>query len=154
MEILPKNEFIGDLGEFYFKQYCQRRGYAYIRVERIHETLPRPILKFTLRFWRIPILVPDEAMDELTRVSTPLLVNHSQSFVFDFLTTRIPGADNLDIPNSRRLEDFLWVEVKTGKSWLSRHQLQVSQACKIRFTIARVRRVLSPVRQIEIDWRT
>ena len=97
-------------------------------------------------------MVPIEAAEEVRRIATPTIVNHSQSFVFDFLITRIRGADDLDTPNVRRLEDFSWVEVKTGKSWLSRHQLQVSQSCKIRFSLVRVPNAYKPPRWVEIDW--
>lgn len=145
-------EFLGDLGELYFKHLCQQRRFAYIRLERIHKTLPNPSLEFSYRYWRLPILIPKDAIEEVTRVAKPTLINESESFVFDFLTTKVSDADDLKYPNARKSADFCWVEIKTGASSLSRHQEDMARTCKIRFSIFRIRNVMSSPRRVEIDW--
>lgn len=145
-------EFFGDLGEFYFKHLCAQRSFAYIRLEKIQRTLPNPILEFTYRYWRIPVQVSKEAIDEVTRVSRPMIFNESESYVFDFLTTKVRRSDYLDYPNVRQLADLCWVEIKTGNSQLSDHQLQVSRSCKIRFSVFRVRNVHLSPGLVDIEW--
>jgi hypothetical protein len=146
------NEFIGDLGELYFKHLCQQRAYGYTRLERIFKVLPNPILDFTFRYERIPVTIPGEIFEEVTRVSKPTMIDGTQSFVFDFLTCKVYEDDRRDYPNSREPDDFCWVEIKSGGSRLSRHQLEVSRSCKMRVSVFRISNVMSSPRQVQIDW--
>ncbi|MDA4119938.1 MAG: hypothetical protein OK436_05065 [Thaumarchaeota archaeon] len=145
-------EFLGDLGELYFKHLCQQRDYGYIRLERLHRTLPNPILEFTHRFERIPVMLPEEILDEVTRVSKPTPVNGTNSYVFDFLTTKVYELDSVKYPNKREPDDFCWVEIKTGNSKLSTHQFEVANSCKVRFSLFRITNAFLSPRQVEIDW--
>lgn len=145
-------EFLGSLGELYFKTFCQQRNYGYTNLERIHETLPTPIVHFTFGFKRIPILLPKEILGEVTKISTPNPVNGTDSYVFDFLTSKVSEQDSTEYPNSRRPEDFCWIEIKTGASQLSQRQRSTADNCKIRFALFRVRNPYSGPRGIEIDW--
>ncbi len=147
-------ELRGDLGELYFKHLCFQRGYAYIKLEDIHETFTADnnVLKFRFEFERIPITIPSEIVDEIRRISKPMDIDGSPSFVFDFLTCPVFQEDRLDGINRREPEQFNWVEVKTGQSMLSQHQEQVSKTCKIRFSVFRIWNVDDSPLYIEIDW--
>ncbi|MFY3739832.1 MAG: hypothetical protein HMLIMOIP_000251 [Candidatus Nitrosomirales archaeon] len=151
IQITP--EFRGDLGELYFKHLCFQRGYAFIKLEDIHETLrTSKVLKFRFGFERIPIEIPDEIIDEVRRISTPIMLRDTNSFVFDFLTCHVYQEDRPDHPNMRVGGDFNWVEIKTGNSILSAHQEQVAGTCKIRFSIFRIVNVDDRPYYVDIDW--
>jgi len=119
LQITP--ELRGDLGELYFKHLCMQRGFAFTKLEDIYNTFtPQDILEFKFGFDRVLIKIPEEIVDEIRRISKPLDVNGSLSFVFDFLTCRL-GKEYVvgDEVNVRHVTAFSWVEVKTGTSQLS-----------------------------------
>jgi len=151
-EIEVTDELLGDLGELYFKHLCYQRGYAFVRLDNVHKTLPNQVIDFKFEFERIPIRIPDELVPEVSRISKPTPINGTQSFVFDFLTCRVYEADKVDKPNARDSRDFCWVEIKTGKSSLSRHQEEVARTCEMRFSVFRVVNAMSPPDEVEIEW--
>ncbi len=152
-KIQVTNELRGDLGELYFKHLCQQRGYAYIKLEDIHETpLPKKVLNFKLGFDRIPIGIPDVIIPEISRVSQPTIIDGSSSFVFDFLTCPVYQGYYVDRTNTKQSNEFNWVEIKTGNSELSEHQDRVHQTCKIPFSIFRIPDVDVSPHRIYIDW--
>lgn len=145
-------ELLGDLGELYFRHLCQQRAYGYLRLEDVYNTSPPKVLDFKFGFERIPVIVPDSISNELMRISKPALLNGTQSFVFDFLTSKVYDSDDAEEPNEREPDDFCWVEIKSGMSRLSRHQFQVAQTCNLRFAIFRITNVMSSPQHVEIEW--
>jgi len=151
LQITP--EFRGDLGELYFKHLCFQRGYAFIKLEDVHETLRASnTLKFRYSFERIPIEIPRDIIEEVRRISTPINLHGTNSYVFDFLTCPVYQEDHLDRTNKRASDDFNWVEIKTGNSVLSPHQEQVAGTCRIRFSIFRILNVDDRPYYVDIDW--
>ena len=146
------DELLGDLGELYFRHLCRKRSYGYLRLENVYNALPAQVLNFNFGFRRIPIAIPNSLLEEITRISKPALINGTRSFVFDFLTCKIYDSDSSEKPNARQPDDFSWVEIKSGASHLSRHQYQIAQSCDIRFAIFRVMNVMSPPRDVDIEW--
>ncbi len=146
------NELRGDLGELYFKHLCQQRDYAFIRLEDIQSSKSKRVLEFKSGFDRIPVRLPFPALSEIKRVSEPTIVDGNPAYVFDFLTCKLYFDDVLEAPNNKELDDFTWVEIKTGKSLLSRHQVEVARTCKMRFAIFRVQNVDASPWKVEIDW--
>jgi hypothetical protein len=146
------NELLGDLGELYFRHLCVQRGFGYLKLEDIHKAQPAKVLEFKFLYERIPIAVPPSIVEEIARISKPLLVNGTKSFVFDFLTCKVYDTDSTTQTNGREPDDFCWVEIKSGMSRLSPHQFEVAQTCKMRFSIFRIKNVASQPRNVELQW--
>lgn len=149
------NEFKGDLGEFYFKRYCNEHGYAYIKLEDIYNTLtPKGELEFKKGFARIIVKIPDEIIPEIHKVCKPNVksTKASPSFVFDFLTCQMHKETDFSDVKNKLPRDFVWVEIKTGTSELSANQLKTAEQVKLRFAIFRIFDVDVPPRYIEIEW--
>ncbi len=85
--------------------------------------------------------IPEEIQDEIWKVSKPLDVDGSPSFVFDFLTCKIDDDYSTEQINIFPATNFHWVEVKTGDSELSRHQEEVRNQCMMKFDIFRIENV-------------
>src|SRR2546427_1666552 len=152
-QIEVTNELRGDLGELYFKHLCQQRGFAYLRLENIYNTLtPKSVLEFKLRFDRILIELPNEIADEVWTVCRPLNIDGSPSYVFDFLTCKIDRDYFLENVNVFPASNFHWVEVKTGGSELSRHQEEVRNQCKMHFDVFRIENVDASPHAVIINW--
>lgn len=151
-QIIMTKEFLGGLGEHYFKHFSFQNSFGYLRLEEIHGKLPSQVLDFKFKFKRIPIIIPPSLIDEITRISKPTLVNGTRSFVFDFLTCKLSQGDSTEKPNPRDPHAFCWVEIKAGSGHLSHHQFQVKQTCKMRFGIFKIRNVMSSPSDVEIDW--
>lgn len=147
------NELRGNLGELYFKHLCRERGYAYVRLESIYNTLtPKSILEFKLGYDRIQIELPEEITEEVWRVCQPLSVDGSSSYVFDFLTCKIDEDYSLEQVNIFPPTNFHWIEVKTGKSMLSDHQREVRSECKMQFDVFRIENVDASPHGVVIRW--
>jgi hypothetical protein len=147
------NELRGDLGELYFKHLCTQRSYAYTRLEDIYNTLsPRSILEFKMGFDRLKIEVPKEISGEVWEVCKPQSIDGSPSYVFDFLTCKIDSDYFLEHVNSFPPNNFHWVEVKTGKSRLSRHQEEMRDRCKMQFDVFRIENVDVSPHEVAIHW--
>ena len=141
------------MGELYFKHLCEKNDYAYIRLEEIYRTLtPRSVLQFKYGFDRVPIKIPSEILEELREVCQPLDINGSPSYVFDFLTCKLNNEFYVDQDNVLPAENFHWVEVKTGKSTLSQHQLRIRNQCKMQFDVFRVENVDASPHSVKIFW--
>jgi len=141
------------LGELYFQHLCEENRYAYIRLWEIYHTLtPKAVLEFKLGFDRVPVKIPAEILEELRTVCQPLDINGSPSYVFDFLTCRMPNEYYVDRSNLVPASSFHWVEVKTGKSQLSRHQQKIREQCGLQFDIFRVENVDDSPHNVRIRW--
>lgn len=141
----------GDLGELYFKHLCLQRGFAYIRLEDIYNTFtPADILEFKYGFDRVPIKIPQQVVSEVRRICKPLEFNGSASFVFDFLTCRLPEKYSTEIVNIREKEDFHWVDVKSGSGSLSKRQQDVLETCRIKGAVFRISDVNLSPKEVDI----
>lgn len=134
-------ELQGRLGETVFEHFCNKRGYAYIRLEDIYNTLtPQGVLLFQKGFKRFAIQIPESIMEEVRLFSKPSNRQHdSPSFVYDYLTFSLWGnkGDGALIRNASK-EKFNWVEVKTGRSKLSRNQRNYRKRAKIPVQLFRI----------------
>jgi len=119
----------GDTGELLFEHFCQRNQYAYIRLEEIYNSLtPRCVLSFRYGDRRIKVEIPTDIQDEVRRFSIPINNDDSTpNFVYDFLTVSLRFSFQ-EIDNKYIQQPYLtkkafnWIEIKTGKSKLSKSQ--------------------------------
>lgn len=152
LEITP--QFRGDLGELYFKHLCLQRGYAFTKLEAIYNTFtPQNVLELKFGFDRLLFEIPEVMVDEIRRICKPMDVDGSNAYVFDFLTCKVGHQYNLGVDvNYRDIKAFSWVEVKSGTSQLSKHQLDTARTCKIKFNVFRVKDVMKSPDSVWISW--
>ena len=150
----PTPELLGSLGELYYKEYCAQHGWAYISLEQIYKNrIQNGKLEFKFGFERILISIPLEIQQEIIEISKPSNGKADQpSFVYDFLACRAYDSDNPRYLDDVTIEDFRWIEVKTGKSKLSENQINTAKKIKIPLIKCHIANVLAPPQEIRIFW--
>ena len=152
--IIITPELAGMLGECYYKDYCDKHGWAYISLEQIDKIgMKNGIIEFKKGFLRIPIKIPDEIKGEISRLSKPS--NSSKlkpSYVFDFLACKIGKGSSVDIFKPKSKDDFRWVEVKTGESELSPNQWRKQREVTIPLVICVIPNVTDRPRFVKTYW--
>jgi len=118
------NKLRGSLGEIYYKEYCDQKGWAYTSLENIYESMnPEWTFTFKKGFHRIKITIPEDIRDEVKMLIKP--TNNSStspSFVYDFLACKVGTYKDYSEVNSSPF--FAWVESKTGKAIFSGSQIR------------------------------
>ena len=150
--VRPKitNSLKGALGEVYYKEFCDQRGWAYLSVENINNGPTGHEFTFKKGFNRIPVRIPSEVHPELESVSHPTNESaENPSFVFDFLACRVGTYDKYDVVSN---PDLCWVEIKTGDSYLSKNQTEMLKHIKLPLAIFYIEDVLAPPSRIIMDW--
>jgi hypothetical protein len=100
IEVTPS--LTGTLGEAYYKEACDQKGWAYISLESIHndnsnQFKDHNILILKKGFHRIRIKIPEQCITEIKEISRP--TNNSRespSFVFDYLACRAGQKESYD----------------------------------------------------------
>lgn len=144
------NSLKGALGELYYKEGCDQRGWAYISLENIHSSFNNELV-FKKGFHRIRVRIPDSVLPEIKRVSQPTNDSiENPSFVFDFLACRAGTKEVYDkvITNP----ELCWVEIKTGESVFSGNQIEVLKQIRLPLAVFYIEDVLAPPEDIEIEW--
>jgi len=145
------NKLRGSLGEIYYKEYCDQKGWAYTSLENLYETM-NPEWEFTFKkgFHRIKIKIPEEIRDEVKQLTKP--TNNSStspSFVFDFLACKV-GTEK-DYSNLNSHPYFAWVESKTGNAIFSASQVRAMSNIAMPLAIFHVDDVLDKPESISMD---
>lgn len=137
----------GDYGELIFEHFSRQNNYAYISLEEIYNTLtPKNKLVFKYRYERIEVDLPEEIVEEVRTFCKPTNQKDKEpSFVFDYLTVSIRGCFAYDSEKDAHYqtrvpikESFNWVEIKTGKSKLTKNQKEYKEKAKISVCVFRV----------------
>src|SRR3989442_12076056 len=80
------NSLKGSLGQAYYKEFCDQRGWAYISLEDIHNSKSLDTLVFKKGFHRIHVQMPPELREEIELVSRPTNGSEEKpSYVLDYL---------------------------------------------------------------------
>jgi len=152
--IRPKitNKLRGSLGEIYYKEYCDQRGWAYTSLENLYATMNRG-WNFTFKkgFHRINVTIPKEVRDETSWLVKP--TNNSvtsPSFVFDFLVCK--AETSKDYSKVRSSKSFAWAEIKTGKGIFSAGQIKAMSKITLPLAIFHINDVLKAPENIEMRW--
>lgn len=146
------NTLKGSLGELYYKEGCDQKGWAYLSVENINKGSEDGIFVFKKGFHRIKVRIPKSLHNELELVSHP--TNESEenpSFVFDFLACKVGTKEKYDtiIENPQQL---CWAEVKTGKSNFSKNQIEMLSMIKLPLAVFHIENILVSPQRMEISW--
>jgi len=143
----------GSLGELYYKEGCDQKGWAYVSLENIHHSkLTDNILIFKKGFHRISIKIHPQIIAEIKEISKP--TNESSenpSFVFDYLACKVGQKDRYNTIFANP-DALCWVEVKTGKSILSKNQIDALEKIKLPLALFYINDVLTAPRKVEIEW--
>jgi len=118
------NKLRGALGEIYYKEYCDQKGWAYTSLENIYEYMNTEWnFIFKKGFHRIKINIPEEIHEEVKMLVKPTNYSStSPSFVFDFLACKV--GTYKDYSNVTSSPFFAWVESKTGRGVFSASQIR------------------------------
>jgi len=145
------NELQGLLGEFYAEGYFQKNGYAYSTSEQIHKSKNREQIEFMFGYRRILVNIPKEIQQEIKYLCTPGN-DFEPYYVYDFLICKVNSIPSRNM-NSIALDNFLWVEVKTGNSPISSNQIKAKSETKIPVMLCRVEGVFDNLpRNVGIDF--
>jgi len=146
------NKLRGSLGEIYYKEFCDQRGWAYTSLENLYEYMnPDWIFVFKKGFHRIKIRIPEKIRNEVTELIKPTnLSQSSPSFVFDFLACKV--GDSKNYSGVKTSDNFTWVESKTGSGVFSGSQVNAMSKIKISLAIFHINDVLASPDSIEMDW--
>ncbi len=144
----------GALGELYYKEGCDQKGWAYISLENIHNNQFKDnVLVFKKGFHRIRIKIHEQLVSEIKEIARP--TNNSKenpSFVFDFLACKVNQRDKYEGVMLANPTALCWVEVKTGKSGFTNNQIDALERIKIPLALFYIIDVLAPPRRIEMEW--
>lgn len=145
-------KFKGSLGELYYKEFCDQKGWAYISLENIYEFMnPQWTFIFKKGFHRIQIKIPEKIRDEIKWLVQP--TNHSStspSFVFDFLTCKVGTYKDYSTIKSSPL--FTWAEIKTGDSPYTANQIATMSKITIPLALFHIENVLEKPELIEMGF--
>lgn len=146
------NKLRGALGEIYYKEFCDQRGWAYTSLENIYEYMnPDWVFIFKKGFHRIKIKIPEKFRAEITELVKPTnLSQSSPSFVFDFLACKV--GDSKNYSGVRTGEQFAWVESKTGSGIFSGSQVNAMSKIKLSLAIFHINNVLEMPDNIDMWW--
>ena len=146
------NKFKGSLGELYYKEFCDQKGWAYISLENIHEFMnPQWTFTFKKGFHRIQITIPEKFRDEIKWLVKP--TNHSKtspSFVFDFLTCKV--GTYKDYSTVKPHPTFNWAEIKTGTAPFTSSQINTMSKITMQLAIFHIVDVLEKPELVEMGF--
>jgi len=153
VEITP--EFLGELGEACYKQYCALNGWAWVSTEKIFK---KPIhndrLEFTFGFERILVKIPFDIQEEIYDISRPTNRDEaSPSFVYDFLACKAYESDDPRRLDGMTVNDFRWAEVKTGNSQLSNNQIRTLKKISLNLAVFHIPNIFDPPKTWEVYWK-
>lgn len=144
------NKLRGSLGELYYKEYCDQKGWAYTSLENIYYSMNDDwIFTFKKGFHRIKVKIPKEIQEEVKLLVKP--TNNSEaspSFVFDFLACKVGTFKNYS--GVKTSDYFAWVESKTGSGVFSSSQYNAMSKIKLPLAIFHINDVLEQPEMIEM----
>jgi len=152
--VSPKitNKFKGSLGELYYKEFCDQKGWAYISLENIYGFMnPQWTFTFKKGFHRIQIKIPEKIRDEINWLVKPTNQSTtSPSFVFDFLTCKVGSYKDYSTIKLSPL--FNWAEIKTGNSAFSSSQITAMSKITIPLAIFHIEDILEKPELIDMGF--
>lgn len=131
------SELAGDLGECYYKAFCDKHGWAFISLEQINKNgIKNGIIEFKKGFERIRVKIPDDIIPEIKTISRPYYISRSNpSYVYDFLACKIKKWKYSGSIYDGERRDLCWVEIKTGEGDLSDNQVRTLKRISLDFAV-------------------
>lgn len=137
------NQILGALGETYCRQFLYSENMACVRPGSIdaESLMSDGRILFDYNWQRIEVDVPEAIRGEICRMGRTV-TKYKPRYLYDFLAFRL-NAENPPMQISQaEIEDFVWVEAKSGHSKPSEAQIRGRGQTKIRVMVCRAEGVL------------
>ena len=146
------NKLKGSLGELYYKEFCDQRGWAYTSLENIYSSMnPQWVFTFKKGFHRLKVRIPEEIRSEINLLIKPTNnFEERPSFVFDFLACKVGNIKSYS--EVRTSDYFVWVENKTGEGIFSSSQANAMSKIKLPLAIFHIDNVLERPEDIDMNY--
>ena len=146
------NALKGSLGEIYYKEYCDQRGWAYISLENLYFMKNDEwVFTFKKGFNRIRVKIPQNIRNEVEAMIQPTNGSaQNPSFVFDFLACRV-GTRKKYFPVNYP-EELCWVEIKTGRGTFSDSQVFAMSQITLKLAIFQIDAVLESPFEVNMTY--
>jgi hypothetical protein len=146
MSLEITNSLKGALGELYYKEACNQKGWAYISLDDIKFKDDR-ILVFKKGSHSINIKIIESIISEIKEICKP---TSNSGFVFDYLACKVGQRDRYDGTIVANPTALCWVKI--GRSRFSRNQVDALEKIKLPLALFYINDVLAPPRKIEVEW--
>jgi len=135
------NRFLGMLGECYCREYLNQHEYAHINTEQIFkDKIIDNLLEFHFKSIRVLVTIPKEIQSEILKLSTPHDL-YEPHIVYDFLACKIKSEKPSRYIDDLTVDDFIWIEAKSGQSHESADQRDARFETKIPVRLIRAKGV-------------
>jgi hypothetical protein len=152
MSLEITNSLKGALGELYYKENCDQKGWVYISLENI-KIKDDHILSFRKRFHNVNIKMMESIIPEIKEICKSAGNSSENSgFVFDYLVCRVGQKDRYEGTIVANPTALCWVKITTGKNRFSRNQIDALEKIKLPLALFYIIDVLAPPRKIEVEW--
>jgi len=137
------NQILGALGETYCRQFLYSENIACVRPGSIDakNLMSCSKILFDYNWERIEVAVPEAIRGELYKMGKTA-TKYKPRYLYDFLALRLNAENPPRRISQAEVEDFMWVEAKSGNSKPSKAQIQGKSQTKIRVMICRAEGVL------------
>jgi hypothetical protein len=132
------------LGELYYKEGCDQKGWAHVALRDI--SVKDNVVVFNKGIHRISIKLMDKLVTEVKEISKPVNGN----FVFDYLACRVKNQDKYEGVMFANPTALCWVKI--GNSAFSSDQIEALGRIKLPLTVFRIRDLLAPPAKVEMKW--
>lgn len=144
------NSLKGALGETYYKELCNQRGWAYCSLETLYNS-NLDVVSFKKGFSRIKVKIPNSIKSEIKQIATPSNGSkENPSFVFDYLACKVGDDVGSFIVYPK---EFCWAEVKTGLGIFSNNQRNTMYEIELPIAVFHIEDIFAKPHQIEMDWK-
>jgi hypothetical protein len=135
----------GALGELYYKEGCDQKGWSYVSLKDID--IKDNVLVFNKGARKISLKLMDKIVPEVKEISRPINGN----FVFDYLSCKVSQQgryeEDVMLANPAAL---CWVKI--GKGVFSSDQIDALDRIKIPLAVFHIRDVLVQPAKVEMKW--
>jgi hypothetical protein len=142
LEITPSLK--SALGELYYKEGCDQKGWAYTSLKDIN--IKGNILIFNKGAHRISIKLMDKIIPEIKDISRSVDGN----FLFDYLACKVGQHGKYDDGMLANPAALCWVKI--GKGIFSNDQIDALGRIKLPLAIFLIRNLLAAPAKVEMKW--
>jgi hypothetical protein len=152
MSLEVTNSLRSALGELYYKEGCDQKGWAYIPLDNI-KFRDDSILPFKKGSHNINIKIMESIIPEIKEMCRPVgNSRENPGFVYDYLACKVGQRDRYDGAIVANPTALCWVKIKTGRSRFSRSQVDALEKIKLPLALFSINDVFASPRKIEVEW--
>ncbi len=148
------DQLLGMLGEIYCKKFLFEKNIACVDFDRILQggLFVKDIL-FDFKESRISIKIPNDIHHEICKI-VKVGNMYRPRYLYDFLGYDLGGNCTLDNIENVKVENFMWIEAKSGHSKASNAQIRGKTETGLKVMLCCATGVLTNTpKHIGIEWR-